>query len=61
MLLQLDSPTTKRANHAAAVRSASESYPSAKKQEKSRSGESSVEKCAACQEPAYGFMVVSFQ
>lgn len=57
MLLQLDSPVAKRSSHSEATHKTGESYPPVKKQEKTHSDDSKVEKCAACHEPAYGFMV----
>lgn len=60
MLLQLESPTSKRTNHSVGSHTSDESYPPLKKQEKVLTNDPPVEKCAACQEPAYGFMVAFF-
>lgn len=60
MLLQLDSPAAKRSSgHPEATQKIGESYPPPKKQEKTQTDDNAmVAKCAACNEPAYGFMVV---
>lgn len=58
MLLQLDSPAVKRSGHSEATQKTGESYPPPKKQEKTQTNDATVATCAACNEPAYGFMVV---
>ena len=60
MLLQLDSPAAKRSSgHSEATHKTGELYPPPKKQEKTQTDDDAmVAKCAACNEPAYGFMVV---
>ena len=60
MLLQLDSPAAKRSSgHLEATHKTGELFSPPKKQEKTQTDDdATVAKCAACNEPAYGFMVV---